>query len=86
MCVSSIGFGKYIFLRWIYAVEDEGTGLCQNSPVAHLGVNIIWHEQIYRVDNWQEIWFFRPDKLMKSFYNAVFIEFLDVSIIRYISF
>ena len=32
---------KIHFLRWIYAVEDEGTGLCQNSPVAHFGLNII---------------------------------------------
>ena len=69
----------------INAVEDEGAGLRQNSPVAHLGMNIIWHKQIYGVHNWLEIWFFSPDKLKKSFYNAVFIEFLDITGARYIS-
>ena len=85
MVFGSIRVGKYIFFGGSDAVEDEGTGLCQNSPVAHLGMNIIRHKQIYGVDNWLEIWFFRPDKLMKSLYNAVLIEFLDVTSTRYIS-
>ena len=73
-------------LGCIDAVENEGTGLRENSPVAHLGMNVVWLKQIDGVDDWQEIWFFGLDKLMKSFYNAALIEFPDVSIIRYVSF
>ena len=54
MCLFNLVREKY-FLVWVYAIEDEGTGLCQDSPIAHFGMNIIWLKQIYWVDNWQKI-------------------------------